>query len=590
MNYNTHTKRHREGFIENRISVKLMLFAGGVIIAFLYLFKSLNLVSMMWQMPDEGGYLYNASQFSAFNWQDVFSNSAMFYNYGYSLLLIPLFYICKTGISLIRGCMIVNSICVVIIYVLQVYLISKMYDKQKKVVIFVSFVTCFYPYLVNTSSFIYCEVFLYCWYLVIAAFLYKAVKTQKIIWYLGLGVTTAYIFFIHTRALVVIAGVCILFFMSLWKKWISKNNIIAFMFSFLLLFVLLYILKRNFISALNTGHIASQLNNGEVGNLLSINYFLDRAGWFLGNIKMYILCAIGKFFYIAVSTVGTAIFGIIYVISEVKMMIKRKFQKTDAIDILKCYFFLVFLLMYIACCVNGIGSTYAAMFYGRYYEYCILPIVIMGVFYLINNINIINKLIVNIIIICAGILSQKLTDFVDNEWIEIDPVRMSGISYSIKYNENYFSIIYFLIIITSICFVLYICLQKVYLKRILIPLIVLCAFILNAKEGLWRINETNNKLSSDLYISDYIVENMQQQKIYFIYEPYKYGSFYQRMQVFIKDYPMYVIFPEEIDEIEDGAFIITYINSELAQKLIMDEEYNFVMDSETYKLFQINHR
>lgn len=560
-----------------------------VLLGCLYLYNVKN-INTIWEMGDEGGYLFNASLFSPYDWKETFSNARHYYGYGYSFLLIPLFYMCSTGVSLIRGCIIVNIICLLGIYFIQIYIMSKLWKKRSICILsMISFIVCLYPYLASNVMMVVCEVFLSFFVWVITLLFYKAISEKNYIFWFLLGFAVAFVFFIHTRAVVVLVTINLFIALLIFLKRVDLKKIILYGLSFLCFFVVLYFAKHYFLGVLGTGKIALSRGTTEVTNIMTTKWVVDRIRWVFAkrNIVKYILCAVSKIFYLIASTAGVLLLGIVYGISELRCRIRDIPNKYDETHIVKAFFIFLFLLMFIACCVSGTGSTYAYMIYGRYYEYCISPIIIMGMLYLTDKPQKSPKLhfIALVMIVCSGILSLNLSAFANSEQIGIDINRIPSISYAIAQNENYLNTIYFLILFTVLTNIVYFCVAKYKCKVIIIPLTVLVIFGINDIEAIREINEVNRTCITDINISNYIEENKDDQSIYFVYEPYRYNSFYMRMQVFIKNNAMHIVLPEEVESIEEESFVITYINSEKAAEFAEVEEYEYIMKSAHYNLY-----
>lgn len=572
---------------KKRVVIESAIIIGLGILLGIYYFSKVKDIYTIWEIPDEGGYLFNASLVVTDDWVEAFSNMTLYYGYGYSLLIIPLFFVCDTGITLIRGCIIINICCVVCLYFVQINLMSRICNKRKSTTAIVSFVACLYPYLTSSAMKVFCEVFLSLQFWLVALLIYKSLKTGRSRYYILLGIMSVFMFYIHTRAIIVVGTVVMMVIVLVVMKKIERKNAIVFGGVFAISFAGLYIWKANILDILGTGHIVAS-SSEKVGNVITGGYIFDRIRWLFisGNIPKYILCAVGKMFYLIASTAGTIIFGIIYVIQRMANRQGNAVRTYDETHWVMIYFLASSFFVYLSCCLAGTGDTYAYMLYGRYYEFCMNPIIIMGIFYLLKRDNI-QKSIFSVILftIIAGLISLNLEQYVTNVNIEIDTNRLAGISNSVVHNENYAYTILYLISITVLCCCLYFVLHKNRFLMHMLPLIVLLIFMINNTENIKQINFANNRFSSDLNIAGYITENIINQEIYFVYEDYRYNQHYQRMQVFIKNYPMHIIFPDEVDGLEDGAFIITYIDSDRGKVLKEDADYTHVMSTRTYELF-----
>ena len=364
--------------------IETIIFA---LILFFILGNNISKICTIWEIEDESGYLFNASLFSNNDWRETFSNARGYYGFGYSLLLIPLFYICSSGELLIRGCIVINILCLLGIYFIQISMMKNMFSHINNIVYpVVSFLVCLYPYLVSNTLKVTCEVFLTLQYWIVIRGLYTVLKKKRYIDFFMLSISSIFIFFIHTRAIVVtFSAIMAIIIMTIAGKIEVKKT-----FFFLIIaggiFVFLYIIKSNILSFLGTGIIIETASEGGVNNVITLQYVLDRIKWLVmrENVLKYIVCAIAKLFYMAVSTAGMFILGIIHIWKEMRHEIKSVVD--DYVKIVKIFCLISFMLMWIACIISGTGSSYNYMIYGRYYEYCAMPIILIGIMSLLSGV------------------------------------------------------------------------------------------------------------------------------------------------------------------------------------------------------------
>ena len=217
--------------IKNNIKKQyIIVFMLGVVLSIIYGSK-INNVNTVWELGDEAGYLCNVAYMAGTDWSDV-ASVLPYFGYGYSIILIPIFLVSRTGIELIHGAIFINVICVMITYMLEVYVFSKLLKNTNiGMVSFFGFISVLIPYMTTNTFKVLCEVFLTMWVWIIASLLVLTYKMRKWWTYVILGVATAYIFFIHTRAIIIIVSVIITISIMLCKRLISKKNIFIFLFS-----------------------------------------------------------------------------------------------------------------------------------------------------------------------------------------------------------------------------------------------------------------------------------------------------------------------------------------------------------------------
>lgn len=559
----------------------------GVILG-LYYFSNIKKIYTIWEIEDEAGYLFNASLLSKCDWKEVFSNSNAYYGLGYSLLLSPLFYICETGLELIRGAIAVNIICILFLYFIQIYVMSKIAPKCNcSVLAIISGVICLYPYLLCSSMKVICEAFLTLWVWIIGFLLYKSFSTQKYRYFFLLGVATMYSYFIHMRSVAVIAAVGLILLLGLYSKKINLKKVICFLLPFIGCFLILNIFKKEITGILGSGNIMD--NTGTNKNIITGKFLSDRIKWLLlpQNFNIYALCAVGKIFYLISSTGGIILFGCFEFICVIRDCFKAGIKKIESNQIVVIFMGSCFLIMFILSCVSGTGETYASFIYGRYYEYTVIFLLFLGVYSLLYR-NYQNKILLIFMSITAitGYIAIGLEQFNTSDYFGIDTNRYSGFSYAISKNEDFVSTFLFSALLVGIFFEIYTVLKNKYIKFGVIAVIVLILFMPANKVCLEKINEVNINCKSDIDMAEFIMQNGKDEQVYFVYEPYKYDTFYERMQVFLKNKSMHIILPEILDNVKDNDWVITYINSEKANELREKGSVEYVMCSKNYELFR----
>lgn len=343
---------------DRRMQIGIILLLGLVLIGIYG--SNIKNINTVWELADEAGYLCNAAYLSGTDWSDV-ATTIPYYGYGYSIVLIPLFFLCKNGVQLIRGAICINIICVFILYFLQIYVISAMFKKLEKAVIALfSFLVCLQPYLMGNSFNVRCESFLTMWLWLIAELLIITLKNQKIINYSFLALATVFIFFIHTRAIIVAGVVWIILLGLTLKKDISIKNIICYSIIFVVGFLLLFKLKKSIITT--SMHLVVDDSTTNT-NLLSVDYIRQRIQWLLVDYKLYIIAFGSKILYSIFSTGGMILYGF----KEMVYQIRDTYINKNIIKNATCvYFFLCFVFMMMACTLNGVGDAdnFAYLFYG----------------------------------------------------------------------------------------------------------------------------------------------------------------------------------------------------------------------------------
>ena len=536
----------------------------GIILTCVYGTKVTS-VNTVWELGDEAGYLCNAAYFTGTDWSDV-AKKMPYFGYGYSALLIPLFFICKNSINLIHGAIIFNIICILLAYFIQIYVMSIVCDKCNRTVLAIfAFIVSLHPYLASNTLKILCEVFLTMWVWLIAYFLILSFKYRKKRFFIMLGMVTSYSFFIHTRAIVVICTMALILLSYFFMKKLSLKEMFSFGIPFLFTFAILYAIKKNIISE------SMHLLEGDVRtstNLIDSKYIMLRIQWLFRDFHLYIISFCGKILYLITSTGGIILFGI----SECCKGIKECYiARDDNKLILYLFFGISFLTMIFACTLNGAGTAdnFTYIFYSRYYEFTVMPIIFLGLYGEIYNIKKHKEYLIYISIsLVSGIITQRARDvLLVSDEIHIDTARIPGFTYLISQNNNYRMFILNAILYSVLFLVIFCALKKMKYRKILIPLLVFMIMFSNSSKCMEKVLEINASFYDDIKVADYILEHEDKNEVLFVDSDFQWKHYYSRMQVLIKEKKLEILPEESADIIEEGKCYITYLTSPLGKRL-----------------------
>lgn len=338
-----------------------------------------------------------AATMSGYDWRELISASA-YYSFGYSLILLPLFWLHRLGLSMViiyRLAIVLNAFLLSGCYLLALYMLKEMFkdipDGLKRITAL--FVTL---YIGNTAQMdiAWSETFLLFMFWCTVVLLYRAIKKPSYLNIFGLALTSAWLFTIHMRAIGIVIAVCIVllgFFISRWKE-IDKKYIFYTIALSLIFFLLVIVLKNYVNNNIYLGNATKSVNNvqanvSRVGDFLSIRGIMDLAVSFVGKLfyagaATYILSIIG---------LVTAIFGLFYgYIIKDKAGVRKRWQLREWTT---CFLILSFLAEFgINAIFKGLpffrtkesrlgGET---LVYGRYSDFVVGPMLMFGVWAVYN--------------------------------------------------------------------------------------------------------------------------------------------------------------------------------------------------------------
>ncbi|MCM1144745.1 MAG: hypothetical protein NC318_07920 [Blautia sp.] len=343
-------------------------------------------------MDDGFCYWGIGAYFAGYDWTDLISQSA-YYSYGYSIILVPLFWLNRLGVSMTaiyRAAIVLNACFLAGCYLMALYMLKELFedipDGIKPVISL--FVTL---YIGNTAQmgFAWTETFLLFMFWCIIVLLYRVMQRPGYGNILGLAAASAWLVAIHMRAIGVVIAVCMVmvcFFLT-HRKEIDKKHIFYTAGVFLAAGCL-FIIMKNYVSArIYLGGAENSVNNvsanvERVGGLMNIRGLLDLA-----------VSIIGKIFYIGSATFLLAIVGILAAAVflfctlrkqgvDGKRQIWRTKEWMTAFMILsflaevgieslfKCQSFLR---------TSGAGGADDTLVFGRYADFVIGPMLLFGI-------------------------------------------------------------------------------------------------------------------------------------------------------------------------------------------------------------------
>ncbi len=560
----------------------IVLLLGAVV--FLIYGNNVKDICSVWQIGDEVGYLMNAAFLTSHDWNSIYE-VIPYYGYGYSVILIPFFLLFHTGVEIIRCAVFVNILCIIFTYFIQIAVMKMMTkDNRLHVLALISFIMCFYPYVAGMAFQVISESLLVMLFWLSIFLFCKALQTKKIYYYIFYSFCISYMFFVHARAIVILAAALITMLVFVFWKKIHLNYAIVFGCSFIFFFVIGYLIKNYIINSIYTGITTEgELQNR---NIITATYIGDRLKWLFNikNVELYIHGFFAKLFYVLTSTLGMIAIGVCYIYKE---LIKREKKLSDAQLGGMIFLMLSFLMMFLVCCINGTGTSdnFTYFFYGRYFEYAMFPIVFIGIYECINS-DLNTKEISILILLCliSGIISSHIINYLNSNEIHIDVYRIAGFAGAIMQNDNFTDLMFYLTTITILNIVAIYLFNKIHKGKIILLMLVMFYFYSSSSTCIDTIKQTNQRSFPDTEIAEYIIKHYNGDTVYFINDEYKYYGFYSRMQVLMPEIAMEVIQASQIDQLEQNSYFITYKGYPIDTTLKETEQS--IMEGSVFNLYK----
>ena len=258
------------------------------------------LLALKMQQPniwDEFGYLGRARYLSgvAHIPQDI-----GLYHFGYSLFLLPAFWLCSDPISVYKAVIITNSLLISSLYFAIYYVLHTLFQYEKKSSVLISFTCCLYPAFVLQSNLAWSEnafIPFFSFFIVSFAVLLKR-KSYPMA--LVFGFITGFLFTIHPRALPILPIVVIYLLILAWSKTLPRPKV--------LLSIVVIVIVFLFTRAIND-HLLSLGVRATFD--YSVKAYLSELLSF-SNLISLTLKAAGQLLYLMQATYGLFLMGIAY--------------------------------------------------------------------------------------------------------------------------------------------------------------------------------------------------------------------------------------------------------------------------------------
>lgn len=340
--------------------------------------------------PDEFSYWAYAAAASGYDWSEVISLGS-FYSYGYSILLFPVFLLCKNPVTAYRTAVALNFILLGLSYLLLVRIqqtagsffaeSAERTDraeqvKNEKAQIYAGFAILYPPILFYAQTTM-AETLLMAGYLLLVLLTVDHMRRPGRGKLLSIFLLNFFLYLVHMRTVGTLA-VCaaILFFMAVKRRRDYKE---AFLILLLTALTLLgaEVLEQKMLVFLyrDLNRELYEINTYE-GQLAKIKYIFSRTGCIA-----FAAGFAGKILYLGISTYGLGWWGMLHLIKTVRQPGKRTglADDTAAVRGLTAIFIVMSAVAQIGVSTvyHVIPDSYDGLTFGRYQDY-IMPLLIVA--------------------------------------------------------------------------------------------------------------------------------------------------------------------------------------------------------------------
>lgn len=545
-----------------------------IFIAFLICFYgySISRVYGFIFFPDEFGYWAYAAKAAGYDWSEIVSLGS-YYSYGYSLILFPIFKLCRDSVMAYRTAVTLNFILLGAVFFMMLFLAKRLLkEQQKERIPFYVAVAVLYPTWLFYAQTTMVETALMTTFVFITILLYNYLEKNKMSTLVLLVVALVYIHFLHMRAIgVLIAGIVTLITYFLLQKRMGKQFLIFMVIGIVILLGGFAI--KGFVQGGLYGSAATDtLNiNDYAGQFEKMVYIFSRDGF------VDLLCGLaGKILYLGLASFGLAYWGIWYAAKETVNLLKKGIRGEKCVDGRLLYLFILLATVgetLINTIYNIRPGRVDSVTYGRYHEF-ILPIVmLLGIYEMTKTKKLLWGTIV-IAVIQLPLVPMVLYMIQKYQLTNIHGYFMVGISYLHYLKEfepnSFFWTTYGFLIVLTVLTACMVALSKRKGRELILVFLLVMEFLLSVRASNVYLDSSSLGAYRDTYIVDKIEtlkrDNTDRRIVYIREDD---SPFVSIMQFMMRD--------EEISMIPCRAHIEEYTREEMdADDIIMlkyDSDY-----------------
>lgn len=358
----------------NKINHKHILIVGGLLFFILSVWNIMKF-NVPVVIHDEFGYLANAAFMAGKDWSGITPMSP-YYSYGYSLLLVPLFWLDLAPEIIYKMIILINIFFYLFSYWLSFICFRKVFGStnSNKIALFCSIVMFYGAYIFN-SHVAWAEAFIYLLFWIALYLLISLMNNANLFKSLLFAVILTYMYVVHQRSIgIVCCGIVAMILLIIDKK-ITPKQFLVFIIIIGLSFVLQNILKNYVTSHIWNQPIISSLADlndygGQISKILDI---LTVPTAFFKVVRGIL----AKYLYLLISSGSIIAFGLVYCIKSTIQYLRNK----DSLPVIEIFCFLS-LLSSIA--ISSIffyqSQRLDTIIYGRYSEFVLGPLLIFGLY------------------------------------------------------------------------------------------------------------------------------------------------------------------------------------------------------------------
>lgn len=365
--------------MKKKYYIKLFEIGLGLFIL-LIVIRNLGQLNQICVIDDEFGYWGVAAHFAGYDWTGL-SPTSPYYGYGLSFIYAILFKIFSDSVIMYKAAIVLNGFFLVGGYFISLKCFAKTFPNigEYYKVLF-CFLIALYPNSLVQSQIAWTESLLYMWFWGCVLLLLYISDRPNIIKQIIFAIWLVYGLMIHQRTLgVVFAGAVLIILMKVLQK-ISWKEFLAFLIVFVLSIIIFWVIKDylndNFWLSLDPSIQKANNLSGQISKIQSI-FSLD------GLLELA-YGAISKVLYLILSTFFIFLAYIMFSIRKgyktiKKVLVERNNElKSNEWVVIFTLMSVVLTIMISAVFMYKINYRADVLLYGRYDEFIIGPVLMMG--------------------------------------------------------------------------------------------------------------------------------------------------------------------------------------------------------------------
>lgn len=579
------------------------------------LFLVFTAIICIWNLKDinyvrvvDDGFVYwgIGAAFAGYDWKDLLSVS-QYYAYGYSILLVPLFWLTKLGVSMTAIYRI--AILLNIFFVWGNYLLSCKILKELEVRLpdtvkqIASGLAALYIGNVIQINFAWTECCLYFVYWLIVYLMVKVCKKPDYKHTFFLLLSLAYIVMVHMRAVgVVIAAAMVLVlyilsnFRNLNKKWIGFVLIES-----AVLALITAVLRKAVTASVYLGGTAVESTNNVSANLEKTQSLLSVSG-----ILDLVMSMLGKLYYAGTASFVLAFVGAAVAVFALVKKVLQRWKEKEKFGITE-WAMLFVLLSFLG--ENGISAIFKCFRYfsadaisargdtivfGRYSDFVIGPMILLGIYALYHIKEYVKEIFTAclFLVVCAvsvqfqyNVLAyygrDAYTTFRDNSSYWVGALYQQDLTYF-----AYYVAFVSLLIFGVLCFLVVLNKEKKYLYGIGLTVVAVAWGIAGIKNSADFIEEKKFKEKDVVSVYNIVNETDGEVPVYLAYHNNREAFIDVKvLQWMLGERPvkLYEIGENEPDNLKDAVILCdSYQPRRMA---MLSDDFEYLYNSGTIALF-----